>query len=563
MLAKPDPDIGPGATGADELFTLGARPELMIGAGSAWQALAAAAETVGADVAAAAQHLFAGWEGESARAYRTHQADLVESFRAVRSVAASAARTIDDAALVVGAAQARLDDARQRRDVDAADDIRADADQRLAMVAGDLDRERHKLWPSQAVLAATGEAAPWLPGPGGYPELATAGQVIVDGDRVVINASGRDDDIRVSVDPRSGEQFVRVAGSVRRFSPSASIVIRAGSGDDRIAVAPGSAMRMTILAGAGDDTVRGGAGDETVLGMSGRDTVWGGAGADLVSGGADADYLDGQGGDDRLHGGSGNDTLYGLDGADDLWGGWDRDYIDGSAGADVVAGGADADVLAGGRGIDTVLGGSGDDVLYAGSGNGRVNCGPGDDRMHTDFASAAGGFIRVQGSAEFVARVESDLDTLRSSPRGTAMLTALDASHVDSGLLGTSNGLVIRETEAANGFARPPLLGLGNASIEYNPAFDDLPLGSPVPPIVVLYHELAHVYDYFNHTLASGIYMGAENPGVPNLEREAVGLPIDHDGDPATPEAPYASHPFEFTENGLRDEFRLPPRPRY
>jgi len=80
---------------------------------------------------------------------------------------------------------------------------------------------------------------------------------------------------------------------------------------------------------------------------------------------------------------------------------------------------------------------------------------------------------------------------------------------------------------------------------------------------VVLYHELAHVYDYFHDTLAAGTYEGADNPGVPNAEREAVGLPIDHDGDPDTPDTLDPDHPFELTENGLRDEFGLTPRLRY
>ena len=86
---------------------------------------------------------------------------------------------------------------------------------------------------------------------------------------------------------------------------------------------------------------------------------------------------------------------------------------------------------------------------------------------------------------------------------------------------------------------------------------------APVPPVVVLYHELAHVYDYFNGTLAGGVYTGADNPGVPNRERAAVGLPFDHDADPDTAERMDPRHPFEFTENGLRDEFDRPVRTFY
>ena len=68
--------------------------------------------------------------------------------------------------------------------------------------------------------------------------------------------------------------------------------------------------------------------------------------------------------------------------------------------------------------------------------------------------------------------------------------------------------------------------------IGYNPTWDDLPRDQPAPPAVVLYHELAHIYDHFHGTVAAGTYEGADNQGVPNRERVAVGLPIDHDGDP-------------------------------
>ena len=574
-------DQGPGPIVTDRLWRLGARPDSLLGSAATWRDLARAAEETGADVATSASVLLTGWAGDSAQAYRTHQAGLADAFLAVSAVASSIAGAIDDAAGVVRMAQHQLDDAWRRQDIDEALDIRTHADGRLAALASDLDGVRGQLWPPATVLAASGEAASWSGGPAGsaegLAELASADQFFVDGDRVVVNATGGDDDIRVSVDARSGEQVITMRGVVRRFPAGAEVIVRAGGGNDTITVAPGSTVRVTLLAGSGDDRVHGGDGDDTVLGLWGRDTVWAGGGADLVCGGADADYLDGQGGNDLLDGGFGEDTLYGLDGDDALWGGSDRDYVDGGAGADVVAGGGAADVLMGGRAADTLLGGAGDDVLYAGAGIDRVHGASEGDRAFTQTGDAVsgvgaevrveltdvGGFIRVDGSPDFVARVQSDLDALRSSPRGAAMLAALESSHTDSGLFRTSNGLVIRETDAANGFARPPFVGLGNASIGFNPAFDDLHLSPPVPPIVVLYHELAHVYDYFHDTLAAGTYEGADNPGVPNAEREAVGLPIDHDGDPDTPDTLDPDHPYELTENGLRDEFGLNLRQRY
>jgi Effector protein len=83
------------------------------------------------------------------------------------------------------------------------------------------------------------------------------------------------------------------------------------------------------------------------------------------------------------------------------------------------------------------------------------------------------------------------------------------------------------------------------------------------PPSAVLYHEMAHVYDYMNDTLADGAYTGSDNPGVPNREREAAGLPIDEDNDPNTPNQIYSEHPYALTENGLRDEMGAPHRDAY
>jgi hypothetical protein len=77
--------------------------------------------------------------------------------------------------------------------------------------------------------------------------------------------------------------------------------------------------------------------------------------------------------------------------------------------------------------------------------------------------------------------------------------------------------------------------------------------------VTALYHEMAHVYDYANGTLDER----AGATGVPNYEQVAVGLPIDHDNDPSTPERIDPDHPIQFTENGLRAELGAPRRPRY
>jgi hypothetical protein len=51
-----------------------------------------------------------------------------------------------------------------------------------------------------------------------------------------------------------------------------------------------------------------------------------------------------------------------------------------------------------------------------------------------------------------------------------------------------------------------------------------------------------------------------------NHERQAVGLPVDHDSDPGTPDRPadqVVDHPAALTENALRREMGYPDRPGY
>ena len=110
--------------------------------------------------------------------------------------------------------------------------------------------------------------------------------------------------------------------------------------------------------------------------------------------------------------------------------------------------------------------------------------------------------------------------------------------------------------------------GHGNFVINYNVALDhlDIPGGRlDGPPVAVLYHELAHIYDYVNDTSAPDAYEGDDilNHGTDNDERQAAGLPIDHDNDPSTPEKIDPDHPLEYTENGLREEMGAPHRDHY
>ncbi|MGE5829083.1 MAG: M91 family zinc metallopeptidase [Micromonosporaceae bacterium] len=599
------------------LWRLPANPARLGALAAGWRALAGTADASRHRIAGASAALLRGWRGASADAYAAHQSVRDDGLRTLSTVAAAVGTLLAAGASELAVAQHRLDEswrriqhlagargdevvlrptdpaaaARVRSAAAEAQRIRAYADGRVRALAEGLQRLRRELWPGSLVAFAIEEASnplglrPWL---AGADLTAVPGAVIVDGDRFIVAATGGADEVSLAVDPLTGQRLVTVDGVTLRLPPGAEVVIRAGGGNDTITVAAGTRVGVTVLGGPGEDRIRGGDGADRLLGLWGGDVIEAGAGADWVSGGPDRDYLNGQDGDDGLDGGAGADTLYGLAGADRLWGGEERDYADGGLGDDLLAGGLGHDALVGGRGDDRLYGGEGDDRLYGADGVDRITGGLGDDRAFVQPGDATDGTerdvtvellelpaaVRVVGSPEFVARVGSDLDALRSSAAGAAMLDDLGrntAAHgafaglpVLDSLFNHGGTLVIREI-SGDGEAQLSvgMVGDRHAAIGYNPRNDDLRRDPPVPPVVVLYHEFAHAYDLMTGGLDNRVYTGADNPEVRNSERVAVGLPIDDDGDRRTPDRLAAGHPYPLTENGLRAELNLPLRTRY
>ena len=140
---------------------------------------------------------------------------------------------------------------------------------------------------------------------------------------------------------------------------------------------------LTVLGGAGNDTITGGAGNDVFNGGAGADSLAGGAGINTVSyagssanvtinlnvaaqisgGDGNNDTLSGFvniiGSDfgDDLTGTNGNNSLSGGDGADTLFALGGNDTLRGGAGADVLELGGDlksTDVVDGGDGLDTL-----------------------------------------------------------------------------------------------------------------------------------------------------------------------------------------------------------------
>jgi Ca2+-binding RTX toxin-like protein len=433
-------------------------------------------------------------------------------------------------------------------------------------------------------------------------------------EQVVIETGDGDDNVQVTQDASTGEVTVNVNGEDHKFTgnDAQNLVIRAGNGNDTINVAPGVNVNLILRGEAGDDTIQGGAGNERIEGGAGNDTIDGGAGRD---------YINGSTGNDKLYGGDGDDVVYGGDGDDHIMGQDGNDYVEGSRGNDTLYGNNGDDVVSGGIGDDYVSGGWGNDHLYTGQGTDRAYNISGNDTIYaqtaedsvepglTDSANTVinveltgtpgSRSIRIEGSPEFVERVEADMEFLRSSPNGRQMLAALDQSYASSRdgradwvwpfNIGANDGnsVTIRELPIEdNGFAIPT----GNTSLNtngtssggtdntilYNTQFqsDRFPA-----PVVVLYHEMSHAFNQTTGTSQRGTYTGPgpDGPvldahgnvirlGVNNSERQAVGLdntgrPYDFDGDPTTPNT--TANPFAITENGLRTEMGLPLRNSY
>ena len=347
---------------------------------------------------------------------------------------------------------------------------------------------------------------------------------------------------------------------------------------ERYYVTPEDAENLTIRGHTGADTIEVHENvtvDLTIDGGTGNDIIVSGSGNDTITGGIGNDYIDGGEGDDVLEGGSGRDTIYGLGGNDTIRGGRQNDYIDGGSGNDKLYGEEGDDAVSGGLGDDFLTGNAGDDSLIAGVGDDRVSDSvttDDNDKVfaedtdfvrvdsnatieHVDLSTTntagdpLGSSITIDGTDRFQARVESDLETLRSMPEGQQLLASLDDSGHDT---------TIRETDGGN-TARPDSRSDSDAGIttdgnvNYNPEAIKVIGPGARPPIVGLVHELLHAEDYTNGTYPTGT-----TNGVKNAELSVVGLPWDQDGDGT---ADPNTRPV--TDNSFRESLNIDPRTSY
>ncbi|MFE7719134.1 M91 family zinc metallopeptidase [Nocardia rhizosphaerihabitans] len=456
--------------------------------------------------------------------------------------------------------------------------VRSDIVTSVAAIVSDATSD------DQTAAVALRTAATELGGgldPAGQPDVVTTG------DTVVIKTGDGDDKVDVHEDPLTHVVTVTVNGKDYKFEGQ-------------------QAQNITIFAEGGNDTISVDAGTQVGLKLEG------GAGNDKIQGGGGKDYINGASGDDILGGGTGDDVVYGGDGNDTIFGGDGNDYVEGSAGDDTVFGGFGNDTVSGGLGNDRLQSGGGDDKVYTGAGTDSVGNDGGNDTVYAqvgeDSVAAAGqngsnqvvnvvlsdipDNVTVTGSPEFQDRVRADLEFMRSSPTGQQMLAGLaETPHnvtIVEGAAGTDSARATDPAAADLGADGKP--GAGTSStIIYNPrgtSFSEVGsayAGTPYdyhPPITTLYHEAAHAYDETHGTMrpVSDVYTGTDavdrnypndysptGTGMFERERVAVGLTIDHDNDPSTPEqlADEDEHPYALTENALREELGIARREHY
>ncbi|WP_034285654.1 M91 family zinc metallopeptidase [Schaalia suimastitidis] len=570
-------------------------------AAESWRAISRRSDEAADDFAANALRALVVWEGAAAESFAGRRSQLITDLDTASALANECGAVLDAIAYDLTAAQDYLHASWSRvssvrytlpgpvflpetpeesevvtREQLEAHNIRSELDQKLFGHRQALTslEERWTTLSSTWETVAAGE--PFMDG---IPDEGSDVGVIVDGDNIVLSAGKGNNVISVTVDPNTGEQIVTVDGKKYVFPAGKHVTIRAGSGNDTITLPPDTTVGFTVVGGKGQDRITGGGGADRIFGSGDKDEIVAGGGADYVSGGTGIDYIDGQGGDDRLFGGYGRDTLYGLGGRDRLSGGAGADYLEGGADTDHLVGGSGDDVTSGGAGDDHIVGGSGNDVVYGGRGADKVSAGAGDDTVYDDAAQSdthtehhvqvaiedMTSWITIEGSPDFIERVRADLDLLASSPAGAQLLANIERSHDKSGIFGFfKNTLTITEYIPDNpDFPNSTASYRGGThEVAYQPTIHDF---RGAPPIVVLQHELSHIDSYMSGNFRGEQYVGQDSVdhGSKVGERQAVGLPIDHDNDPTTPEIIDPTQPIERTENGLREEMRLPRRKSY
>ncbi len=179
-----------------------------------------------------------------------------------------------------------------------------------------------------------------------------------------------------------------------------SVLLIGGVGNDSISASTAK-FAVTLLGGAGDDTLIGGKGNDSLDGQAGNDALTGGAGNDSLNGGTEDDRVVEAGNFNftltntslaSVGTGGSTDSLSGIEHAS-LTGGIGNNSLDastftlggvtlrGDVGNDTLKGTGLNDLLNGGAGNDTLFGNAGDDTLTGDVGNDAMDGGADFDRL--------------------------------------------------------------------------------------------------------------------------------------------------------------------------------------
>src|ERR1041385_926832 len=154
---------------------------------------------------------------------------------------------------------------------------------------------------------------------------------LLDDGTLTIVGTNHADTIRIRPAKADGYLKVGINRHISLFPTDSvkAISVNARGGDDEVAIwnvggkidAP-----VTMIGGAGDDTLGGGSGSDLLIGGEGDDFLHGAKGNDTLEGDAGNDQLIGSDGSDSVSGGDGNDDLVTMP----------DDQVDGGAGDNTI-----------------------------------------------------------------------------------------------------------------------------------------------------------------------------------------------------------------------------------
>ena len=171
-------------------------------------------------------------------------------------------------------------------------------------------------------------------------------------------------------------------------------------------------------------------------------------------------------------------------------------------------------------------------------------------RLDGSTVTHVGANITIEGDKAFRDRVVADLKKLDATPTGHKLIDSLNSGSKTVTIKKTTGGNAAGYDSPADRFVKADgTPGAGsNTTIKYNPDTTQIDDGSEPwmtrPPEVGLGHEMVHADD-----ASKGQQVDGETAGTRNRELQAVGLPPYENKDPS--------------ENGIRRDMGLPPRPRY